>query len=204
MNERLHAIQDFWRWLQAHRADLDVLTDSDASFWDLALTELKRLDKHLWFELSKPDGGNREFIVTAEGHTEIFSLVDALVAHAPLISGWDFIALKPPMGFDFVTHYEGIQFDPSAMSFLPLENKSDPLKLGLRIGVPNFVLDVQRLASSAVLVILDTALGERAAALDVDYVEVSSLPDSPESCGYIALPELPHFIDYRKRRNRNA
>src|SRR5208283_3759577 len=123
-------------WFQAHRAGLDVLTDAAAPFWDVALGQLKQLDKHLWFELSKPSGDDREFIVTAEGHADIFQLVDALVAHAPRSPGWQFIALKPPMGFDFTTTYEGVLFDPRAMWFLPLNSSSNEGDLGLRVGVP--------------------------------------------------------------------
>jgi hypothetical protein len=199
MNECHEAIQEFWCWFQAHRAELDVLTDTAAPFWDVALGQLKQLDKHLWFELSKLSGDDREFIVTAEGHADIFQLVDALVAHAPRIPGWQFIALKPPMGFDFTTTYEGVRFDPRAMWFLPLNSSSGEGDLGLRVGVPNLTPDIQRQASNAVAVILDTALGERAAALDIQHLEVFALPGSPASCGYIPLYELPGYIASRRR-----
>jgi len=54
-------------------------------------------------------------------------------------------------------------------------------------------------AHNAVLMILDTALGERSAARDIQYTEVSELPPHPESLGYIELPELPDYIAWRKR-----
>jgi hypothetical protein len=38
-------------------------------------------------------------------------------------------------------------------------------------------------AHSAVLVILDTGLGERSAALDLQHTEVAELPTDPESLG---------------------
>jgi len=204
MTESHEAIDEFWRWFEAHLSDFTALTDSTGGFWDVALAALKRLDKHLWFEMSRPDDDDREFIVTAEGHKEAFPLVEALVARAPKIGGWQFIALKPPMGFDFETTYEGILFDPRAMWFLPLNSSSRPEELGLRIGVPNYTPALKRQAGNAVLVILDTALGERAAALDIQHVEVSALPPSPESEGYIELHELPNYIEWLKRRIRNA
>ena len=200
MNECHEAIEEFWCWFQAHRAELDVLTDTATPFWDIALGQLKRLDKRLWFELSKPSDGVREFIITAEGHRDIFQLVDAIVAGAPRIPGWQFTALKPPMGFDFTTTYEGIRFDPRAMWFLPLDCKSRPDDVGLRVGVPNLTHDIKRQASNAVAVILDTALGERAAALDIQHLEVFTLPASPESLGYIPLAELSGYIGSRRRQ----
>jgi hypothetical protein len=164
---------------------------------------LKRVDRRLWFEVSEPDGGDREFIITAEGHTDAFPLVDTIVARAPRLAGWRFVALKPPMGFDFVTTYEAIRFDPRSMWFLPLQISSRPHDFGIRVGVPNFSDAIERQASNAVEVILDTALGERAAALYIQHVEVSNLPESPQAAGYIELYELPSYIEWRKRKSRS-
>ena len=204
MSQQHESSEEFWVWFQAHQADFDVLTDTSDPFWDEAVSRLKRLDQRLWFEVSDPSGSDREFIITAEGHAAAFPLVDAIVAAAPHIPGWRFISLKAPKGFGFVITYEGIPFDPRTMWFLPLESASRPQDFGFRVGVPNFSPAVERQASNAVAVILDTALGERAAALDVQHVEVSRLPGSPEAAGYIELYELPSYIEWRKRKRRDG
>jgi hypothetical protein len=108
------------------------------------------------------------------------------------------------MGFDFTTTYEGICFEPLVMWFLPLNSSARPEDLGLRIGVPNFTKAIERQAGNAVAVILETALGEREAAVNVQYIEVGGLPESPELKNYMILSELPSFIESRRRRNRNA
>ena len=84
------------------------------------------------------------------------------------------------------------------MWFLPLKSNSNPHQLGLRVGVPNFRTEIKREASNAVLVILDCAIGERSAALDVQYVETAALPANPEKEGYIELHELGQYIDWWK------
>jgi len=112
MSQQHESSEEFWLWFQAHQADFNVLTDTSDPFWDEAVSRLKRLDQRLWFEVSGPDGSDREFVITAEGHAAAFPFVDAIVAAAPHIPGWRFISLKPPMGFDFVTTYENIRFDP--------------------------------------------------------------------------------------------
>jgi hypothetical protein len=134
-----------------------------------------------------------EFIITAEGHVDAFPVAEAIVAHAPEISGWRFVALKRPMGFDFTTTYEGIRFVPSTMWFLPLASSLCPQDLGLRVGVPNYSPAIERQALNAVAIILDTALGERVAALEIQSLEVALLPESPESEGFIELHRLPDF-----------
>lgn len=204
MNQQRESIEEFWLWFKAHQSDFDALTDTSNPFWDDAVNHLKRLDHRLWFEVSQPDSSDREFIITAEGHADVFTLVDAIIARSPRITGWRFVALKPPMGFDFVTTYEDIRFDPRGMWFLPLESVSRPQDFGMRVGVPNFNQSIERQASNAVAVILDTSLGERAAALDIQHLEVSTLPENPKAAGYIELYELPRYIEWRKRKCRDA
>lgn len=104
------------------------------------------------------------------------------------------------MGFDFQTMYEGITLDPKAMWFLPLENPAEPSALGLRMGVPDFDPGQEHDTKNAALVLLDTALGERAAASDLEHVEVVALPTKPESQGYIELTDLPAYLQWRKRK----
>ncbi|MFN7922176.1 MAG: hypothetical protein U0Q16_18885 [Bryobacteraceae bacterium] len=193
-------IAAFWSWFSDHRSALAELSDPEESLWDLALGRLKEIDAHLWFELSASANPVREFIITAEGHTPAFHTVELLVEQAPSIAGWVFVALKPPMGFSFVTSYEGMPFDPREMWFLPLESESRPHDLGIRVGIAEFDSLDQRQACNAVLVILDTGLGERSAALDICHVEVAELPADPEPAGYIELCELADYIEWRKTK----
>jgi hypothetical protein len=129
---------------------------------------------------------------------DLFHLVEEIVSLAPRISGWRFLSLKPPQGFKFTTEYEGVLFDPSSMWFFPLENRSQPEDLGLRIGVPDFLEENKQQMLTAVLIILETALGERSAAQEIQHVEVCELPKNPERYGYIELVELPGYITWRK------
>jgi len=151
----------------------------DEPFWDIAAEHLKKVDEKFWFELSRDRHPAREFIVTAEGHASSFPLAEELVRLAPITEGWAFIALKPAQGFRFTTDYEGTRFDPRQMWFLPLENESRPGDLGLKIAIPGLDAMDKSLAHTAVLVVLDTGLGERSAALDLQYTEVTDVPADP-------------------------
>ena len=120
-------MEEFWAWFAKHELDFSKLGTPDEPFWDVALEQLKTVDEHFWFELSRDRHPVREFIVTAEGHVRSFLTAEKLVSLAPDIKGWAFIALKPLRGFQFTTTYEGIQFDPRQMWFLPLEENRIPV-----------------------------------------------------------------------------
>jgi hypothetical protein len=192
-------IRVFWQWFADHLREFNSLSNTDEPFWDLALEQLKKVDERFWFELSASGDVVREFILTTEGRVEAFPVAETTVNIAPRIEGWVFVALKPPMGFTFTTRYEGTLFEPSRMWFLPLESTSRPQDFGMRVGIPGLETMDEIKAHNAVLVMLDTALGERSAALDIQYTEVSKLPHDPESLGYIELPELSDYIAWRKR-----
>lgn len=194
------AIEQFWSWVREHKAELDSLVDTSDPLWDISLSKLQAINKGLWFELSSPDGNEREFIITAESRSELFPIVENIVTCAPKLNGWRFISLKPPRGFAFKTKYEGIPLDPNFMSFLPLEKSGAPKMLGLRIGVPSFAESKRTPITTGVTIILETALGERAFAMDIQHVEVCSMPEKTEAEGYFPLPNLPDYIAWRKRK----
>ena len=199
MADEKNRIDDFWAWFEAHKLEFSRLATPDEPFWDIASEQLKKVDDHFWFELSRDRHPAREFVVTAQGHIGSFPLAEKLVRSAHNIEGWAFVALKPPQGFQFTTTYEGTRFDPRQLWFLPLESKSHPGDLGLRIAVPGLECVDKSTAHSAVLVLLDTGLGERSAALDLQYAEMTELPGDPASLGYIELPELAEYIAWRKK-----
>jgi hypothetical protein len=194
-------IEEFWAWFSKHIHEFSRPETTGEGIWELALQHLKKVDVHFWFELSRDRHPVREFIVTVEGHTESFPIAEEFVRLAPNIEGWTFKALKPAQGFQFKTTYEGTLFDPRQMWFLPLQSESHPDDLGLRVAVAGLDGMDKRKAHNAVLIILDTGIGERSAALDIQHIELTELPTDPASLGYIELPELAYYIAWRKKRH---
>jgi len=196
-------VENFWRWFEDRRSDFDALEDTGQPFWDEALKQLHRVHKNLRFEVSVAEAGIREFIFTAEGEVEAFPVADALVAQAPEIPGWTFVALKQPRGFDFAFDYEEIDFDPKTMWFGVLRNSSMPNGIGLRVGVPDFARATEQQWFNAVAIILATALGERTVAVDIQHLEVCPLPEDPAASGWLELDKLPKCLELLKREKRN-
>ncbi|HEX4005644.1 MAG TPA: hypothetical protein VHX60_05690 [Acidobacteriaceae bacterium] len=167
------------------------------------MEQLHCVDERLWIEMSRSSDPTREFIVTAQGNAEAFDIAESLIAAAPEMPGWQMTALKPATGFDFKTESEGLLLDSREMWFLPLENPDLPHSLGLRIGVQDLEPERNADVLNAVLMMLDTGLGERTAAIAIQHVEVSSLPPNPESLGYIELPELSDYLAWRRRKGNS-
>lgn len=191
--EQERRIGEFWSWFQGRERELAALDDPEDPLWEEALDRLQQVDEGLWFEMPEPGGGERPFVVTADGDTELFELAGAVASRAPALGGWKVVPLNPPAGFDIEVDCEGFRLDASELWFKPAEEGSRPVDL--IIGVPGYDEDEGAAVDNGVLDILDTGLGERSAAEDVGEVEVVRLPESPEKQGFRKLSELPGFLE---------
>ena len=114
---------EFWTWFAANEARFRKLDGPEAeteALLDEILDHLHEFSDGLYFEIGGPTEGPMELIVTAEGDPDFFPQVRDLVAQAPPIPGWQVIAFKPPMGFDFVNDCSGLETDPRQCWFEPM------------------------------------------------------------------------------------
>lgn len=194
----------FWNWFKANSSKyyyLNQMADFEKEkLLDEFLKQLHNYCDKLFFEIGGVPNEPQELIISAEGNTDYFDKVETLVAKAPQIEDWQIIAFKPPMGVDYVTEYEGIKLDPHEIWFLPLDNEDDPKALGLKICLPNYNSKKEKVLLEGCYQILDTILGEKSVALDLQHVEVDKLPKKPEEKGLIELSELPKYITWRKTK----
>ena len=191
----------FWDWFTNAHHRLESL---DGPHKDALLTEvqvtLHEYSPGLWFEIGGHPDGPHELVISAEGNSDYFEDVRHLVAEAPTVEGWSFIAFKPPHGFDFQTVYEGVAVEPANAWFLPLVSESNPASMGLRVAVPGFTEEREQTYWAATMVALEAGLGELVAAEAIAHLEVCAPPDAPEENGYIELNELEEYLAWRSRR----
>ncbi|WP_407353294.1 hypothetical protein [Luteimonas sp. R10] len=185
----------FWAWFERNEERFrNVEVPAKEQLLDELLDALHDYCPHLWFETGRADDGCNELIVSAEGDTRYFSAVRTLIATAPPVPGWRFIAFKPGSGFGFDTRYGGITFSPKATWFLPLRSSSDPSALGIRVGYAHYDQAQEQIFLTGTFIMLECTLGEVALAEQVQHIEVAALPSSPESSGYSPLPELANLV----------
>ncbi|MCR9199959.1 MAG: hypothetical protein NXI04_15090 [Planctomycetaceae bacterium] len=191
-------IDDLWAWFTEF---VQRLPDSfpEAAQEEL-LSALHQIDDRLFYLVST-ESRPRELIVTADGNTSAFEIIEQLIDAAPPSPQWQYFALKPPMGFGF-THRDGpISLRVAELWFKPLKSQDAPTELGVLVGFPDADLVLENQSVDTAWTILETALGERSSALDIAHVAVDDLPEDPRAHRFLPLPELPRYIDFHNCRN---
>jgi len=73
--------------------------------------------------------------------------------------------------------------------------------IGIKVCTPNYdIVKESEWFKSAVFKVLDTLLGEKSFAMDIDHVDLGKLSDNPEEQGMIELFELPAFVKWKKAK----
>jgi hypothetical protein len=190
------AITKFWQLFERRHAALAQIESADDPVYDELLEQLQQIDEGLFFEFSA-EPGDCELIITAEGDSDLFDLVDSIVDAAPPTDGWTFIALKPKLGFPETVQWDGYTVNVAEVRF---ESLSDPEtgEFGLRLLVPGLTDEHAEDAHNALLRALDHALGERAFAETIQFTDVSPLETAKGK--NIPLKDLKQFIEWRKQQ----
>lgn len=188
--------REFWKWFEANADRFkEIEVEEREALLDELLENLHNYCPDLWFETGRADDGISELIISAEGNVDHFSAVRTLIATAPDVPNWRFIAFKPATGLEFSTSYAGLTFDPSTAWFLPLRSNSDPTRRGARIGYAHFESTRSDEFLTGTFIMLESVIGELSLAERLHHVEVGPLPSSPESSGYLPLRDLEDWLD---------
>lgn len=178
----------FWNWFAQESQALRQLDPES-----MAERIAEALETHvgaLGVELSdEEEDGALDVVFTAHREALHFPTVKKLVAEAPEVQGFRFIALKPASGFEFSLEVDGVEVDANALRFEPLLGTAG---VGLKVFLPDEAArdaDVKEL----IWLLLESGLGEEVAA-GITHVEAAPL-SSPDSKEATALPDLAGFLD---------
>lgn len=199
------AKDQFWNWFAANQHAYLFLRDAEPEetkrLIEAFTEQLHAYCNRLFFLIGgRGDKGIQELIITADGDTDYFPQVEALVAAAPPIEGWKIIAFKPPMGRGFSTHYRGREYDPEKIIFIPMNNEDDPSAVGLQICFPDYDPEQRASFITGTCLAIDALLGEKSSALDIEYLDVTQTPEDIASYDFRHLSSLGEFIAERKGR----
>ncbi len=196
MGEQLN----FWSWFSNNIETIESFQPGNEALLDEIMENLHQYNDKLYFEISTNEKV-KELVITAKGDSSQFDSVKRLVASAPELKNWKIIAFRPPLGFGFTNEYEGVEYNPADLWFLPLVSKSNPELFGLRIGIPDFDPKKHEHSVDAIWILLNTGLGELKTTEEIHHVETAQLPKSTTEQGYIKFNEIDHFIEWRKKQH---
>ena len=190
----MQAAAEFWRWFSDASADL--LGADGQAVADQVEQHLRAVDDRLGVEVSGP-ADPRELIITAWSDADAFPAVRELVAAAPPLPGWQIIALKPPRGFEFGIDVDGLEVNAAKLQLSPLAADQDPTLLGIRIYVPSADDNDDERLDRALPLILETGIGEEAAA-QIDHTEYVAGPGDDHA---IAIAELLRYVQWHRKKH---
>ena len=161
----------FWKWFtDNYKAYTFLASLEQAAKEELLNNLLVQLHKYcdeLYFEIGGFPDKQQELIITAEGNKEYFANVEQLIAAAPSIQGWVFIAFKQPTNDPFKSKWGNIELDTNDVAFIPLQSE-DPKEIGIRVYVPNYdLIKDDEHCEPLLLKMIDTIAGEKSFAEDV-------------------------------------
>jgi hypothetical protein len=199
------ATKIFWDWFEKNNKAYQLIDDVDEDAKEQLLNDLQeRLHEycdHIYFHVGGIPGEEQELIVTAEGNNDFFEQVEALINGAPVIDNWKFVAFIQPSDDLDTTNFEGIELSPREMWFLPLESARMPKSIGIKVCTPNYdAVKESKWFKPAVYKVLDTLLGEKSFAMDIDHIDFGLLPMYPAEQGMIELSELPAYVKWKKSK----
>ena len=193
----------FWNWFNINQNKFLLLSDVTESEKDKLmaefLSELHEFNEDIYFEIGgHPADEKVELVISAEGCIEFFPAVEKLTSLAPEYKNWDIIAFKPPMGKGFSLTDRDKVFDPEKIIYIPLTAKQDPKAIGFNVCYPDFEESEKEIYINGTYLVLDTIIGEKSTALDIDHMEVIKTPENITDYNFGHLSNIGEYIMKKK------
>jgi hypothetical protein len=197
-------VRSFWDWFIANKHKYlflrDVAEDAKEQLMSELLFKLHEFCDELYFEIgSHIDDHQLELVITADGNIDHFGKVEMLVDSAPSLEDWRFIKFRQPHEPGFITEFEGSKFNPDKIIYIPLENTHEPELLGIYVCYAEYTEEERNKYLSATYIMLDTLLGEKAAAESIDYLEVMSTPENIAQYQFGHLSDIGDYIKQKRK-----
>ena len=195
--------ENFWKWFDENQNKylfLSDLTESEKDgLMDLLMIELHKFNENLYFKIGgHPKDEKVDLVISAEGIIEHFPSVEKLTGSAPEYKNWDIIAFKPPMGNGFTLNYRGKKFNPDEIIYIPLTLKQDPKAVGFSVCYSDYEESEREIFVNGTYLTLDTLIGEKSCALDIDHMEIIRTPENIADHDFGHLSNIAEFIEERK------
>jgi hypothetical protein len=174
----------FWDWFKRHHTEFLMLRNKskkETGYWLSELNaHLRAYYKFFGFSLTWHENKTATLTITTGGKPIHFKKADDMIAKAPVIPGWDFVALDQPRPINFYVEDLIMEtgIDPEELKFaIPANHPMGSLVIIYHpLVTPGNYLQVYELAHGA----LYNLLGERSFGTDIAEFEVANLSYAKE------------------------
>jgi hypothetical protein len=189
----------FWLWFEERCDDFrffrEMEQDEIVEVFDALTDRLHMYCTSLYFEMRIDEYNEGELVITANCDHDFFDDAEYLVEKAPVLEHWKFTALIQPDVNGGTIEYEDLELSAAEMWFSAVEDRDIPEKLNIIVHVLNYDnMKLNENLDDAVFVLLQSLLGERAFAENINVYTVGDMPDDPEEDQYPRLDTLPQYI----------
>jgi hypothetical protein len=192
----------FWEWFKKHeRRFYRVVSrngDVEKDFFDKISPKLDELGEGYFYLTGMVDDDTVELIITADGNLKRMAFVEELVAAAPSLTGWKFVAHKPPLDIENVSiHMHGYDFSADNLAFYANEDPLYPDEIDI-VVVHNAMNEKNRQEiTNGVYIFLDNYLGELDFVTNIDVVNVISREAA--TAELIPIEKLRAYLTWRQK-----
>ena|SRR6218665_171325 len=197
----VNACTVFWNWFcENEKKFYNALSERknvENDFFNPLTDTLDKLREGLYFVAGMPDKQTAELIFTAEGKSKHFVFVEALVALAPEIPGWKFVALKPANIGNMRIRMDEYIFSTENIWFYSNIHKAYPDKIDIMIVHKDYTEENKDLITNGCFLLLENLLGEINFASVIDAAKVCGAAEATEEL--VPVTKLNAFIEWRQK-----
>jgi len=179
-------IDAFWSWFRDHAAELRAVKDLEKTMGTVSL-EIAKVNPDVFGEIGA-QGDDRLLVLSADGRSELFGIVQAMFAARPTVPGWKIVAFRqrdPGMQIAMGK----TQLDAQVIKFTA--KPGDGGKLDVQVFVPGAAtVDEMRQVG---FVVMDHTVGEFDMGTKVGNVDFAPIKDAPATAKPLA--EMPALVD---------
>jgi hypothetical protein len=205
--EPIKTYEDFWLWFQKnektfHKAVKDHATKGHTKvekvFFERLSPKLDELKEGYFFLTGMFDDHTVELVLTADGAIRNMVFVEALVKASPVIPGWKFTALKPPLDIEhFVLNMADHVFDKDSLFFYSNDSPDFPDEIDITIVHRDFNEENESVINNGSYLFLDNFLGELNFATTIDNLSVIGIKDAQQEL--VPIDKLKSFLIWRQK-----
>lgn len=198
----VNSYADFWNWFQKEAILFYQVVkkrgDIENVFFRPLTQKLDELRKGFFFVTGMYDENTAELIFTAEGNTSNIAFVEELVAAAPPVAGWRFVANKPAMDIKEVSiGINGLVFREDKLSFYSIDTPGYPDEINIAVVYGDFTEDNKATVTNGVFLFLDNYLGELDFVNTIDNLSVINKAEAQQPL--IPIVKLRDFLTWRQK-----